>query len=168
MISLLQVFVDIALWRKGPQHLQASQALLWMVAGLYVVISLIELMVLGKQFSASLLLVAIDVAMTLLWLRLLLQLFAKSERFLQIASAVFGVETLLAILVIAARLVTMGTTPELPAAMDLLNLALYLVLIGRILALAIDGTLFTGVPLALAIAVSTAVIAKLAVPGAYQ
>jgi hypothetical protein len=168
MISLLQVFIDIALWRKGPQDLPASRALLWLIASVYALISVVELLVLGKEFSSALVLVVIDMALTVLWLWGLLTLFSKSARLLQIATAVFGIETLLAIVVIAARLLTMGTMPELPTAMDLLNLSLYLVLVGRMLALAIDGSLFTGVPLALAIAVSTAVIAQVIVPGAYR
>ncbi len=168
MISLLKVFIDIALWRKGPQDLPASRALLWLIAGVYALISVIELLVLDKQFASALVLVALDIAMTVLWLWGLLTLFSKSARLLQVATAVFGVETLLAIVVIAARMVTMGTMSQLPAAMDLLNLSLYLVLVGRMLAVAIDGSMFTGVPLALAIAVSTTVIAQIAVPGVNQ
>jgi hypothetical protein len=168
MISLLRVFIDIALWRKGPQDLPASRVLLWLVAGIYALISVVELLVLDKEFASALVLVVIDVAMTLLWLWGLLTLFSKSARLLQVATAVFGIETLLAIVVIAARMVTMNTTSELPTPMDLLNLSLYLVLVGRMLAVAIDGSMFTGVPLALAIAVSTTVIAQIAIPGANQ
>jgi hypothetical protein len=166
MISLLQVFIDIALWRKGPQDLPASRALLYLVAGVYALISVVELLVLDKGLASALVLVALDIAMTILWLWGLLMLFSKSARLLQVAAAVFGIETLLAIVVIAARMVTMGTMSALPTAMDLLNLSLYLVLVGRMLAVAIDGSMFTGVPLALAIAVSTTVIAQIAVPGA--
>jgi len=53
MLRLLQTFVDIALWRKGPQDLPASTALALMVLFTYVVLEFIGVQMFDLSLGAA-------------------------------------------------------------------------------------------------------------------
>jgi hypothetical protein len=85
---------------------------------------------------------------------LLLRLFQHTERFLQTATAVLGTGALLGLLLFLPLqwiLSLLGAGPESPAAgvFALLLVVVFALVTGRILQLATDSNLFTGVALSL-------------------
>lgn len=95
VIELFKAFVDIALWRKGPQHLPAFVLLLLVVAGLDGVLTLILTRALDPDEKHLPLRIALEVSLSLGWIWLLLAFFRHPERFVQTATALFGVSLLL-------------------------------------------------------------------------
>jgi hypothetical protein len=168
MFSLIQAVIDIALWRSGPQRLPASRFLLLCLTAFYAVVSSFQVMLFGRHFPDILLLIAIDVGVMSVWTWSLLRFFNKQQRFVQTLAAIFAVQSLLALVDTAARLLMLlgAGTPRLPAVGELLSLLAFLVLVGRILALAIDRSVVIGVPLMIAIAYSTLALAQYVAPDA--
>ena len=168
MFSLIQAVIDIALWRAGPQRLPASRFLVICLIVLYSAVSGFQIMLLGRQFPDILILIALDVGVMSAWIWSLLRFFNKQQRLLQTLAAIFAVQSLLALVDIAARVLMLlaAGTAKLPVGGELLSLLAFLVLIGRILALAIDRSVVIGVPLMMAIAYSTLALAQYAVPDA--
>ncbi len=154
--------MDIALWRKGPQDLPASSFLLAMLTAIYAAVSLVQVKLFGWSMFSTAVLVAIDVAMMGAWVWVLLTFFRKKPRYVQTLSAIFGVSTLLGILDALVRLLLdvlgAGSGPSL---WDLAQLGLVAAIVGRILMLAIEGSMFTGVALTLAIVFSTSAVTQL-------
>jgi hypothetical protein len=99
MKELIQLFAQIALLRRGPQDLPASPLLLALTVSGYVLVSLIVTSVLPPVQGAQVLVAAL---FTLLWYVMLLRFCGRSERILQTATAVFGLQALLAPLVSAS------------------------------------------------------------------
>lgn len=168
MFSLIQAAIDIALWRAGPQRLPASRFLVICLAAFYSVVSSVQLVLLGRQFPDVLILIALDVGVMSAWTWLLLRFFNKQQRLLQTLGAIFAVQSLLALIDIGARVLMLlaAGTAKLPVIGEFLSLLAFLVLVGRILALAIDRSVLIGVPLMIAIAYSTLALAQYAVPDA--
>src|SRR5215469_17570416 len=102
MTEMVQLYVQIALLRRGPQDLPVSRLLLALtVAGYVGVNALVSgLLPPSTGWPAQL---AIDVLFTLAWYAALLQLTGRSERFLQTATAVFGLRSVLAPLLIGSQ-----------------------------------------------------------------
>ena len=46
MLHFLKAFLDIVLWRRGPQDLPASPVLLWLTGAGYVAVSVLQLVTL--------------------------------------------------------------------------------------------------------------------------
>jgi hypothetical protein len=98
MLRLVKAFLDIALWRRTPAELPASVFLLALAA---IAASLTE--VLGAllppppngQIATR---IALEVAMPVLFIWVLLALKQRKERFLQTASAYLGVGVLAALI----------------------------------------------------------------------
>ena len=162
MSSLFRVLLDIALWRKGPQDLPASAFLLAMLTALYVAVSLVQVHLFGWGLLSTVVLVVIDAAMMSAWVWMLLSLFKKKPRYLQTLSAIFGVSTLLGVMDALMRLLldAMGGGSG-PTLWDLAQLILVAAIVGRILKLAIEGSMLTGVALTLAIVFSTSAVSQL-------
>jgi hypothetical protein len=101
MRELVQLFAQIALLRRGPQDLPASRLLLALTVGAYLAVNFLVASALPpvKDWPAQ---VLIDALFTLLWYVGLLRLLGRGERFLQTATAVFGLQTLLSPLLIAS------------------------------------------------------------------
>src|SRR5689334_17492712 len=95
MRQWLKLFLEIVIWRRGPQDLPASPALLGLAAFLYAVIDVVELHVFPAKVRSLPAYLLIDLGVLLAWLWFLLALFRKRDRFLQTASAVLGVSVLL-------------------------------------------------------------------------
>lgn len=164
MLKLLQTFIDIALWRKGPQDLPASRFLLMLVLGLYVGASFMQFH--NLRLRTALVIVCVDVVMMMLWLWLVLAFFGRSRRFIQTLTAMFGVGTLLAAIdiTIAAIQFAAGIPGEEPSTawLALRFLAISLIM-GRIFMHALDRGLLTGMALTVAIVYSTGAVAQLIV-----
>lgn len=164
MLKLLYTFVDIALWRKGPQDLPASHFLALLVLAMYVLASFVQVQLLDLRLSSALIIIAVDVTMMCAWLWAVLAFFARSQRFVQTLTAMLGVGVLLAMLDIAVRILQLGlggSSENLPALwLNLRFLAIALIM-GRILMQALDRGLLTGMALTVAIVYSTGAVAQL-------
>ena len=91
MFSTLKLYFDITRARRGPEDLPVSMPLLGITTALYIVLFAALVVVLGAPEGNWFGQLLVSVAFTLLWLRGMLALFTKSERFLQTASASFGI-----------------------------------------------------------------------------
>jgi hypothetical protein len=163
MQRLLQAFLDIALWRKGPQDLPASAGLLGFVAIWYVGLSYVQIRLLGIGVQDAMLIAAADVFMLCAWLALALSIFGLSARLTQTLTAMLGVGALLAIadVLIRASLWAVTGSAKGPDAWVLLRLFLILILSGRIIGIALERNMLTGVALTLAMIISTEAVVSL-------
>jgi hypothetical protein len=163
MLKLLQTFLDIALWRKGPQDLPASQFLAWCVLATYVSTSFIQVQLFNLQLRTATLIIVVDVVMLLGWLWVVLAFFGRRQRFVQTITAVLGVGTLLGSLDILVRSMqlAMGPADNLPDYWLLLRFFAIALIMGRIFMHALDRGLITGMALTVAIIYSTEGVAQL-------
>ncbi|HEY0767402.1 MAG TPA: hypothetical protein VGD47_05565 [Steroidobacteraceae bacterium] len=101
MKELIQLFAQIALLRRGPQDLPASRLLLVVTVIGYLCVNFLVSSVLPPVagWPAQ---VLVDTLFTLLWYVALLRFLGRSERTLQTATAVFGLQALLSPLLIAS------------------------------------------------------------------
>jgi hypothetical protein len=166
--QLFRLFVDIALWRRGPQDLPASSTLAWLVALFYAFVSAVQVGLLGWNFQSTLLLVVLDMSLQAIWLWGLLMYFAKAPRFLQSFTAFLGVGALITVLdvLISSVMSAVGFSTSNPAnPWPLLQLGLLLLMLGRILQQALERSLFLGMSLTLVIMLTVSLAAKGLVPG---
>lgn len=163
MLKLLQTFVDIALWRKGPQDLPASRFLAVSVLLIYIIASFIQVHLFDLPLRTATLIIAVDVAMLMGWLWLVLVFFGRRQRFVQTITAVLGVGVLLGMLDIMVRALQLGMGPaqNLPDYWLLLRFLAIALIMGRIFMHALDRGLLTGMALTVAIVYSTQAVAQL-------
>jgi hypothetical protein len=154
VLQFLKVFLDIVLWRRGPQDLPASPMLLGLAAAVYVLVSIVQLALLREPAAAWFVFVVLDPLLLTGGVWLLLRFFNRRERFLQTATAVLGTGALLGVLLflpmqwlLAALDVSSGSTWAGLAALSLV--VVFALVTGRILKLATDSNLFTGIALSL-------------------
>ena len=102
MWRLSLAFVDIALHRRGPEDLPASQFLFGLILVCYFAVGLAVLQI-REPASSALRAVVFEGAVYMGFVWILLHLFGHSARFLQTASALLGTEIFLNL--IAAPLV---------------------------------------------------------------
>jgi hypothetical protein len=116
LARIFRTFLDIVLFRQGPEDLPVSQSLL--------LITIAANLLLGLAFDAALPrpefnripLAIAEVAFVLAWYWALLKVARRPERFLQTATAVFGVSILILPLYTAAQYLVIGHKPDdLPA-----------------------------------------------------
>ncbi|MGC4028758.1 MAG: hypothetical protein QM696_07805 [Steroidobacteraceae bacterium] len=98
LVEAAQVYVDIARLRRGPEDLPAIPSLLLATIVAYALVSLGFGALLPSQGGGGhpVLLLAVDTALMLVWVKLMLQVARKPERFLQTSMAVFGFQLVLA------------------------------------------------------------------------
>jgi len=130
MREVIGLFVQIALLRRGPQDLPASILLLLLTLAGYVAVNALVSSVLPvtADWPAQL---AVEVLFTLGWYAGLLRLVGRRERFLQTATGVFGLRTLIAPAVTAcawlSRRFEHDGTWQLPIAVGGLALVIWLI-----------------------------------------
>jgi hypothetical protein len=102
MTEIIRLFAQIALLRRGPQDLPASPLLLTLTLAAYLAVSFLLSAVLPptKGWAGPLL---VDALFTLVWYVVLLRLVGRPERILQTATAVFGLQAVLAPLSVASE-----------------------------------------------------------------
>jgi hypothetical protein len=128
--EVIRLFVQIALLKRGPQDVPASPLLLALtVCGFLAASAVVSgLLPPGPGWAPQLL---VETLFTLGWYAALLQLVGRSERFLQTATAVFGLRLVLAPLIIASqwlmRRFMQDTTWQLPIAVAGLALVIWLI-----------------------------------------
>jgi hypothetical protein len=154
VLQFLKVFLDIVLWRRGPQDLPTSPLLFALVIAAYVVVSVLQLLMLHEAGPIWFVFVVIDPALLVGGTWLLLRLFQHPERFLQTATAVLGTGALLGLVVYLPLqwvLDSVGATPgsTLAGMVALALVVMFALVTGRILKLATDTSLFTGVAISL-------------------
>ena len=154
MLHFLKAFLDIVLWRRGPQDLPASRLLLWLTAAAYVAVSIAQLALLEEPAAAWLVFVVLDPVLLTAGVYLLLKLFGKTDRFLQTGTAVLGTGVVLGLcmfLPVQWLLTQAGVPPQSTAAglIALGMVVIFALVTGRILKLATESNLFTGVTLSL-------------------
>jgi hypothetical protein len=152
--QFLRIFIDIVLWRRGPQDLPASGLLLWITVAAYVAVSAVQLALLGETAATWAFFIVVDPLLLGAWVWLVLRLYGHRERFVQTASAVFGTGALLGIgLYLPLQLIvtTLGHDPAsgLAQFFALLLVVAFTLVTGRILKLATDSNLFTGIAVSL-------------------
>jgi hypothetical protein len=166
--QLFRLFVDIALWRRGPQDLPASTTLAWLVTFFYAVVNAVQAAMMGWNFRSTLLLVVLDLSVQALWLWGLLKFFAKAPRFLQSFTAFVGVGALITVIdiVISGVMAAFGiNAAESANPWPFLHLGLLLLLLGRILQQALERSLFFSMSLTLVIMLTVSLAAKGLIPG---
>jgi hypothetical protein len=104
IVPLARLYFDIALWRRGPQDVPGSPAVLPATVLVYIVITLLSILAANaalpvpagaaRQPGAALILA--DVALIGLWYRLLLVWSGRRERWAQTLAAIFGCSAWLA------------------------------------------------------------------------
>lgn len=163
MLKLLQTFIDIALWRKGPQDLPASRFLASGVLLIYIIASFVQVHLFDLRLRTAVLIIAVDVVMLMGWLWLVLTFFGRRQRFIQTITAVLGVGVLLGVLDITVRALqlAMGPAQNLPDYWLLIRFFAIALIMGRIFMHALERSLLTGMALTVAIVYSTEAVAQL-------
>ncbi len=95
LAELLRLFWHIAIWRRGPQDLPAVGILLPLAIGAYVLLGVLCSRLMPPQRPDWLAQLAADVVFMLLWYWVLLRIARRPERYLQTATALFGLQTVL-------------------------------------------------------------------------
>lgn len=145
----IKLFVDIATWRRGPQDLPPSRALLYIVVVLYVLMGVVQIRIFDLETHSMPLYLVADATIWVGGIWLLLTLFRKQPRFLQTTAATLGCMTLLGVLDIVMYFVTVAVDPgsRVPDAWQLCRILLACAVVGRIFKAAFDTALFTGIGL---------------------
>ncbi|RPI12060.1 MAG: hypothetical protein EHM60_12865 [Lysobacterales bacterium] len=154
MQKFLRIFVDIVLWRRGPQDLPASSLLLAVTVAGYLGVSILQLAFLDEPGSTWFFFLVADPLLLLCWVWIILKIYGHPERFLQTASAVFGTGAVLGLGLYLPLQFLLSAAGEAPASGIAQVVALGLVIAfalvtGRIIKLATDSNLFTGIAVAL-------------------
>jgi hypothetical protein len=152
--QFLRICLDIVLWRRGPQDLPASPLLLAIAVACYVAVSAVQLALLGETAATWFFFIVVDPLLLGGWLWLVLRLYGHPERFQQTASAVFGTGAVLGIaLYLPLQLIVTGLgydpTSGLAQLFALLLVVTFALVTGRIIKLATDSNLFTGIAVSL-------------------
>jgi hypothetical protein len=102
---IIRTYADIVLFRRGPEDLPASQALLIVTIAANVLLDFAASTLLPTPGNANQLVIAlIQVAFVLAWYWGLLRIAGKPERFLQTATAGFGIQLVLGPLLVVVAL----------------------------------------------------------------
>ncbi|MFI4869196.1 MAG: hypothetical protein ACHQDD_07585 [Steroidobacterales bacterium] len=146
LVALARIYLAIAIWRRGPQDLPAVGILLPLTIGAYVLLSAAVGACLPSMRPGWLPQVGLDTLFLLVWYWLLLTIARRRERYRQTATALFGLQTLLAapsmVLVWLMQRLSRDDSLRLPVYIAALALAVWtLVAIGHILRSALERSL---------------------------
>ncbi len=152
--QVLRIFLDIVLWRRGPQDLPASGLLVWLTLAAYVLVSAVQLALLHESGLTWFFFLVVDPLMLTGVVWLVLKLYRHPERFQQTASAVLGTGALLGLLLylpLQLLLTALGfdVLSWVAQAAALLLVVVFALVTGRIIKLATESSLFTGIAVAL-------------------
>ena len=149
MQQFLKVFLDIVLWRRGPQDLPNSGLLVVLTLVAYELVNLVQIALMEVSIAELLLYLVVDPLLLMGGLWLVMMLYGRKDRWAQTVSAVLGCTALMALVVSVPMVLLVG--PRMagnpPAALQLLALALviaFILVVGRIIQLATDSNLLTG------------------------
>jgi hypothetical protein len=169
--QFLKVFFDIVLWRRGPQDLPSSMLLVAATLVAYVLVSVLQLALMHESGSAYFVFLVADPVVLMSWIWIVLKVYRREERYPQTIAAILGSSALISLVLSVPLQVLVGVDAArtaTPAAQVLaLGLILVFVLVaGRIVKLATDSNLFTGICVtAIYVFVINAIAAKIMAPG---
>lgn len=154
MQQFLKVFLEIVLWRRGPQDLPASNMLVWLTLTAYVAVSALQLVLLDESLATWFFFLVVDPLLLMATIWLVLKLYGKTARFEQTVSAVLGTGALLGVIVylpLQLFLISRGAAPTSGIAQvsALLVITVFALVTGRIIERATNSSLFTGVAVSL-------------------
>jgi hypothetical protein len=163
ILRFLQSFLDIALWRKGPQDLPASASLATLVLIAYMATGFLRMRLFALDQQSALLFICIDALMLGAWLWLVLAFFSRRSRFVQTITATLGVGLLVLLLDVTFRSaqLALGLSDQLSLNWLMLRFLIVALVLGRIFMLALDRGLITGIALSLAIVYSTKAVVQI-------
>ncbi len=153
MQPALKIFWDIALWRRGPRDVPASWSLLCAVAMAYVATSVLQsVAIFGPDLALERGLADLALTAVVFWGCLTVR--RRGYRALQTLTAVLATGTVVAVPMLALMLLSQALGTDGPAALavqfGLLPLQVwYLLVLGRIVRLALDAPLLTGMAVAM-------------------
>jgi hypothetical protein len=159
--SLLKTFLEIAVWRKGPQDLPASNLLALAALVMYAATEFVAARLVDFGIRAAVVLIIVDVVMLSAWLWLVLAFFARRQRFIQTITATLGVLALLFVLDISVIVLQLALNLDrTTVAINWLlpHIIILALVLGRILMHALDRGLITGMALTVAIVSSTELV----------
>lgn len=167
MQQFLKVFVDIVLWRRGPQDLPASGLLVIATLVAYELVSVLQVALLPVNAAELVLYLVIDPLLLLGGLWLLLRLYGRTERWPQVAAAVLGCTTLMGLVMLVPSLLLGGIGADgkpspAQALLALVSVVAFILVVGRILQHGTDSNLFTGTAIATTYVVIMEALANLA------
>lgn len=120
-------FLDIALHRRGPEDLPASQFLFGLSLCAYLAVGVLVVQI-SEPWGRSVGLVGLEAVLYLGFVWLLLGTFGHAERFMQTASALLGVETILNLMAMPLVL-WVETTADVDSAAQSISRLLFSLLI---------------------------------------
>jgi hypothetical protein len=156
LADIARVLVGIVRGKNGPQDLPATSAVLVVTVLAALVPDALLLALLPAPLPGNpVVLLALGMVTTLIWYGLILKVARRPERFLQTLTAVFGVQLVLAPVLVFSGwfLVTYQADPtfKLPAALLRMAVEVWaLIILARILRAATDWPTFACVALAIA------------------
>ena len=168
MGQLALVFVEIALHRKGPDALPASQFLFGLVLSVYLVVSLITLLI-SWPLDMALGAMILNVIFYLAFFAIVLLIARRIHRYRQTMMALLGTETLLSCLSLPL-LLTRTTGSEGSSAETLATTALLLILLwsidiaGFVISRALDKPYIVGVSIMVGYVISSMVLGEFLLP----
>jgi len=96
ILHLGRLYFAISIWRRGPQDLPAIGILLPLTIAAYIVLSAVIGLLLPAMRPGWMWQVLLDAGFVTLWYWLLLLIARRPERFLQTATALFGLQIVIA------------------------------------------------------------------------
>jgi len=163
ILRFLQSFLDIALWRKGPQDLPASSTLAILALIAYLSTGFMRMRLFTLDRSTALLFICVDALMLGAWLWLVLAFFGRRQRFVQTITATLGVGLLVLLLDVTIRSaqLALGWSDDMSTTWLRVRFLIVALVLGRVFMLALDRGLITGVALTVAIVYSTQAVVQL-------
>ena len=154
MLSIVKIYLDIALLRREPSDLPASPWLLGVTLGVFLALNAVLTQAFRPDVDSWFLQILASAAFSLLWYWVLLRLFAKPERYLQTVTAVVGFGCLVTPILVplSALIAPYAAKPEeaAPFLLVLFPVAMYVIYVtARILRAAIERPMFQAVALVL-------------------
>lgn len=147
MLQIFRLFLDIVLWRRGPQDVPQSQLVLAIAALTYVAVSALQLVITHEEQIRYVAGLVVEPLLFGGWIWLVLAIFGRRARFAQTLTAIFGASALLSLLIVllllAQRWFAMSDESLSTAALGWL--IVFVLVTGRIIMVAVDRGLLTGV-----------------------
>jgi len=170
MFRIVNAFVDICLFRAGPQHLPTSRVLLGAVVVANLLAGTLMLRV-SNPAGQSILMAVLDTALLFMLANIILQIYSHPERFLQTLSALFGTSALMSLIAwpVSSWFHTTSATGGdvvLPSIIILLLLFWNVGIIGHVLRHALSISLARGIALSVLYVFIAIYISSLLFPAA--
>lgn len=95
-MALIRLFLEVCLFRKGPQDIPSSLLLFWLTAGAYLLVGF-ALLGLAVEWLAAIVESLAELALLLGFAWLLLALFRKTPRWRKTATAMLGCDVVISV-----------------------------------------------------------------------